>query len=89
MSLGWLTESGLMPKESKKIKVDSNSIVGLKAKILEHKTKLESQVTRNNPQAGKKIKREEKAELKLNHKNKQIGLKLGHTETMQITESLE
>ena len=44
MSLGWLTESGLLPKESKKIKVDSNSMVGLKARILEHKGKLDTQV---------------------------------------------
>lgn len=44
MSLGWLTESGLLPKESKKIKVESNSLVGLKAKILEHKSKLEVKV---------------------------------------------
>ena len=40
MSMGWLTESALIPKESKKIKVDSSSFVDLKAKILEESAKL-------------------------------------------------
>lgn len=41
MSLGWLTESAFIPKESKKINVDSSStLVTLKAKILEEKAKL-------------------------------------------------
>lgn len=41
-SLGWLTESALLPKkESKKINVSQNSsLVDLKAKILEEKAKL-------------------------------------------------
>ena len=39
--LGWLTESAFLPKESKKLKVDSSSsLVALKAKILEDKAKL-------------------------------------------------
>ena len=40
MSLGWLTESAIIPKKSKDIKVESNTLVDLKAKILEEKTKL-------------------------------------------------
>lgn len=40
MSMGWLTESSFLPKESKKIKVDSNSLVDLKAKIAEQKSNL-------------------------------------------------
>ena len=40
-SLGWLTESAFLPKESKKIKVEQNSaLVNLKAKILEEKARL-------------------------------------------------
>lgn len=40
-SLGWLTESAFIPKESKKINVGQNSsLVDLKAKILEEKAKL-------------------------------------------------
>lgn len=39
--MGWLTESAFLPKESKKIMVDNTqSLVTLKAKILEEKTKL-------------------------------------------------
>ena len=33
--MGWLTESSFIPKESKKIKVDSNTLVDLRAKIAE------------------------------------------------------
>lgn len=40
MSLGWLTESAFLPKDSKKINVESNSLVNLNAKILEEKSKI-------------------------------------------------
>jgi hypothetical protein len=39
--LGWLTESAFLPKESKKIQIDSSSsLVTLKAQILEKKAQL-------------------------------------------------
>ena len=45
-SLGWLTESAFLPKESKKINVGQNSsLVDLKAKILEEKAKLTKKAT--------------------------------------------
>lgn len=34
MSYGWLTEQTLMPKESKKIIVDDNSLIDLKVVLL-------------------------------------------------------
>lgn len=40
MSLGWITESALLPKQSKKITVEGNSLVDLNAKILEEKSKI-------------------------------------------------
>lgn len=40
-SLGWITESAFIPKESKKISVGQNSsLIDLKAKIIEEKAKL-------------------------------------------------
>ena len=45
-SLGWLTESAFLSKESKKINVGQNSsLVDLKAKILEEKAKLTKKAT--------------------------------------------
>ena len=43
--MGWLTESAFIPKESKKINLDSHSsLINLKAKLLEEKTRLSTKV---------------------------------------------
>ena len=34
MSYGWLTESALLPKESKKIAIDNSSLLDLKVQLL-------------------------------------------------------
>ena len=39
--MGWMTESAFIPKESKKINMDSHSsLVNLKAKLLEERARL-------------------------------------------------
>ena len=48
--MGWLTESAFIPKESKKLNLGSHSsLVNLKAKLLEERTRLSSK--QNLPQA--------------------------------------
>mmetsp|Transcript_9754 Transcript_9754/g.19110 ORF Transcript_9754/g.19110 Transcript_9754/m.19110 type:complete len:106 (-) Transcript_9754:2608-2925(-) len=38
MSLGWLTESSIIPQKPKRIEVDSKSFISLKATVLEEQT---------------------------------------------------
>lgn len=57
--MGWLTESSFIPKESKKIKVDSNTLVDLRAKIAEQKSKSRPGMAVKK----REIKREEKFEI--------------------------
>jgi len=70
-SLGWLTESALLPKkESKKITVNQNSsLVDLKAKILEEKAKLAKKFESQDQRI---ISREKKNLFKDGHKNKGV-----------------
>ncbi len=43
MSLGWLTESALIPKPAKEIKVSEGSLADLKAVVYEQETKKRQQ----------------------------------------------
>jgi hypothetical protein len=42
MSLGWLTESAIMPKKAKEITIDSHSIIDLQAELYARQTEAAS-----------------------------------------------
>jgi hypothetical protein len=55
MSLGWLTESAIMPKKAKDITVDSGSIIDLQAELYARQTEAASgapRVRRTNKSIG-------------------------------------
>ena len=68
--MGWLTESAFIPKESKKINLDQHSsLVNLKAKLLEERTRLsQKQSQPQAPQVSKNAGVEERALKDAQHK---------------------
>ncbi len=58
--MGWLTESSFIPKESKKINLESHSsLVNLKAKLLEAKSNLTKAPVVANPGVSERAAKDE------------------------------
>ena len=52
MSLGWQTESALLPSKAKPIHVDSKSMVGLKSIVFDEEERLRSKFIRDEAHGG-------------------------------------
>jgi hypothetical protein len=64
MSLGWQTESALLPSKAKPIHVDSKSMVGLKSIVFNEEERLRSKDIRDDVHGGFKSRRGERKEGK-------------------------